>query len=200
MASHPPASPGYPTFSLAALADPDHPDHEPEWARFFNHYDPRLRDYFQGPGGGAGNLDDLMGPLWSRAFIRIGSLRQVGAAWEWLRKIGNNLLKDATRHAAARDRATLTFSALAATEEAQRLEDDELPDIGGDGELDDLTVDEREAMGRWGFLSDEERSFMRAIYEDKLSHSQAAERFGLPSAAASKTRYSRIRKRLRGGA
>jgi len=189
----------FPTFNLAALADPDDPAREAEADRFFQHFDPRLRGYFRGRTDRPDELDDLMGGLWKRAIIRIQALQSSGAAWSWLTTIGENLLKDRGRLQRSQMDALQRFHAKEQANEAERLEGDGLPEIMGDDALEAIPASVREAVRqRWSALPEGDRLFLQALTQQELTHEEAAKRFGLPSADASRSKYQRLKRRLRG--
>jgi DNA-directed RNA polymerase specialized sigma24 family protein len=162
----------------------DDPRAEAEWVRVFNHFDPRLREYFGGNGRNVHDLDGLMSDIWQRAIFSAHTLRSQRAMWSWLTKIGRNADIDTRR----KHRREVPWS-----------------DVTNDPRLLEC-VSEWEALGEQDECSDdwylnelgmEDIEFLESFAIDGLSHDALARRFGLASAASSRQRLRRIRKSWR---
>lgn len=193
------------TFDPGLLADDTagRDGRDREWARVYGHFDPRLRDFFARRAGGPDDLDELMALLWRRVVRRIGALRDSRGAWAWLVVIGTNLLRDRAAGEAAARRLQEGYAA----ERASDLQGGEaadpapsalarLAEEGATGLAERLGVDPAEFARRLEALPAADRALVRLKVLDGLEHEQIAERLGLASAAASRQRFARLRRRL----
>lgn len=190
-------------FHPALLGDPsaDEVERDAEWRRVFEHFDPRLRDFFSYQRPDPDELDDLLLHVWRAALRGFGSLQSPRAAWSYLITVGKNYLRDQWAAEARQDRNLDLYGRHIAVEEELRKE---LPNV-----LDRIAHEDTWTDGRWPVepdqfeermsqLSDAERELILLRHVRGLTHEQAAEELRITPAAARK-RYSRILKHLRGG-
>lgn len=158
-----------------------------EWERVFSHFQPRLLSYFKRKADGVLPLDDLLQELWMRAFLNVSSLDSERALWSWLVTIGNNLLRDELRRNRPRlEDIPISDDALA----------DEIAEFVGVTPVDPEARDDLQELR--AKLSDEEWELLNLLCVDNLSHEEAAQRLGMPTAMASRQRLRRVRQRLLG--
>ena len=181
-------------FDLALLGDPDSDPaaHRREWTRLFEHYTPRLDGYSAGRLPERADRDDLLQHIWFKAVLHVRSLPNAGVLWNWLRKVGENRLTDVRRSGAIAARHAEAHAA-AVRHELKTTRDSE---VNTDAQLEAADLD-GEVGRRIAALSEDDRQFVLLVIE-KMSHEEIAKRLGLPSAAASRQRWSRLRRGLRG--
>jgi RNA polymerase sigma factor (sigma-70 family) len=189
-------------FDPALLGDPsaDERARDAEWRRVFEHFDPRLRDFFAYQRPDSDELDDLLLHVWRAALRGFGSLQSPRAAWSYLLAVGKNYLRDQWAAEARQDRNLDLYGRYIALEEELQQE---MPNV-----LDRLAHEDGWAEGRWPVdpeefaqrmsqLSDAERELILLRHVRDMTHEQVAEEFGI-SPSATRKRYSRILKHLRG--
>jgi RNA polymerase sigma factor (sigma-70 family) len=189
-------------FDPALLGNPsaDEVERDAEWRRVFEHFDPRLREFFSYQRPAPDELDDLLLHIWRAALRGFGSLQSPRAAWSYLVSVGKNYLRDQWAAEARQDRNLDLYGRHIAVEEELRKE---LPNV-----LDRLVREDTWSAGRWPVepeefeermsqLSDVDRELILLRHLRGLTHEQAAEELDITHGAARK-RYSRILKHLRG--
>jgi RNA polymerase sigma factor (sigma-70 family) len=183
---------GHMHFDLVVLRDPDgDPDaHQREWRRLVEHFVPRLNSYFRLKVPAPDERDDLVQHILFKAVLNVRGIHASAALWNWLRKIGENRVIDLQRSEQSTARhleqqaAELEFASEAAL---------------SDG-LVDLPLDSAEGEGELGrrvaALSALDRQLLTLVAND-VPHETIAKQLGLPSAEASRQRWSRLRRKLR---
>lgn len=195
---HPPPVPTAPArvdFDLRLLGDPDtDPNaHQREWRRLVEHYAPRLDGYFADRIPERVDRDDLLQHVWYKAMLHVRSLPNATVLWNWLRRVGENRLTDVARSGAV----ALRHAEAHAAELRHELE------AGGQVDAREEMVDldaldlEGDVGRRFAALSEADRQLVMLVIEG-VPHETIAARLGLPSAAASRQRWSRLRRSLRG--
>jgi RNA polymerase sigma factor (sigma-70 family) len=198
-------------FDLELLQNPeaDGAAREAEWTRVFDHFHPRLHDHFSKRLRDADAVDDLLGTLWPRAMRGLPDLRHVGGAWNWLRRVGENLEKDGRRRDATRARREDTWA-------REEIPDAELPDFDADardgtdaglraggaggapgGGWDGLPpgVDTAAVLAEIDAFSLPDRDILHLRLIDGMEHDAIAERVGLRTPTV-RQRFSRARRQL----
>lgn len=156
-----------------------------EWRRVFEHFDPRLRAFFAHRTESGDELDELMSELWRRVLLGVHRLESHRAAWNWMVRIGTNVLLGRGRTATrGRKRAELIQDVLST----------EVGPAFIDRVFDDAPDDESRAtvLARIEALPEDDRRLIALVAED-LAHAEIARRLSLASAAASRQRLRRIR-------
>lgn len=164
---------------------------EEEWVRVFRHFQPRLQRYFGSRTASAEALDDLLGDLWRRAVLGIGSLRSGAAMWTWLITIGNNLLRDQWRREHRSPIRELSWSDAEADDRLRAI----LEGWAGPESIDSSGDDQRTALLEK--LTEEDRALL-TLFADGFTHEEIAVELGLSGAAASRQRLRRLRLRVTG--
>lgn len=174
-------------FNLAALHDMGvaADQRDAEWRRVFEHFDPRLRDFFEHRTESGDELDEVMSELWRRVLLGVHRLESHRAAWNWMVKIGTNVLLGRGRTSTREWKRAEQIQGVLCTEVGPALIErlfDEAPD------------DDRRAtvLARIESLPEEDRRLIALVAED-LAHAEIARRLSLASAAASRQRLRRIR-------
>ncbi len=174
-------------FEIALLHDTGSPSdqREAEWRRVFEHFDPRLRDFFGHRTDSGDELDELMSELWRRVLLSVHRLESHRAAWNWMVKIGTNVWLGRGRTATRERKRVALMHEVAHTEVGPAFID---------RVFEDAPDDERRAkvLARINELPEEDRRLIALVAEDQ-AHSEIARRLSLASAAASRQRLRRIR-------
>ena len=178
--------------SLLADVDADAAAREREWSRVYQHFTPRVRDFFARRVGAPYELDDLVTEIWRRVTLNIGSLSAAEAMWTWLTTIGVNLLRDARRTRGADARRAEHFRVYLTEPDDQETVLDRLASDPTDG-LDRALFAQRLAL-----LSESDRQLLWYHAVEERPHDEIAKLLGLASAAASRQRLRRIRQKVRG--
>lgn len=178
---------------LKLLGDPDADTvtRSSEWRRVFEHFTPRLDDYFLHRVPDSDERDDLLQHIWYKAVLHIGSLPSSDVLWNWLRRVGENRLIDLQRSAA---------SGVARAEEHAAEVRHELSISDSPSALDVLASNPFDGVigQKFAALSQEDRTII-LLALDAVPHAEIARHVGLPSAAASRQRWSRLRRILSQG-
>jgi DNA-directed RNA polymerase specialized sigma24 family protein len=183
-------------FDLELLKDPDSDPtaHTSEWRRLFEHFTPRLDSYFRERVPNLADREDLISVIWERTVENLHRLDSAAVFWNWFRRVGENRLVDVQRSLATEIRAQeqlareyLSFD-TAVDDVLARLSTDRYAGTG---------MSPEDLRSRYLSLTDLDRTFVLLILND-LPHRQIATRLGLPSEAASRQRWKRIRARLMG--
>lgn len=182
------------TFSPQRLADSgvDEALRDAEWARVFAHFNPRLRTYFDRLCADDSELDDVLAETWRRVFIHIATLSVPVAAWSWMVTIGRNVLADHGRASSAQKRRE---EKLTQWREAEPASDEIALDWLHEDDLDGMPRGDA-ALKEIAALPPQDRDLLQLWAVMDVPHEQIAQRLGLASAAASRKRLQRIRKRL----
>lgn len=174
-------------FEISLLHDLRSPadQRDAEWRRVFEHFDPRLRDFFEHRTESGDELDELMSELWRRVLLSVHRLESHRAAWNWMVKIGTNVLLGRGR-TATRER-----------KRAELIQDVVYTEVGPafiERVFEDAPDDDRRAtvLARIEALPEEDRRLIALVAEDQ-AHAEIARRLSLASAAASRQRLRRIR-------
>ena len=176
---------------LRLLGDPDtDPDaHRREWTRVFNHFTPRLDNYFSGRVPSADEREDLIQHIWYKAILHVDALPDAAVLWNWLRRVGDNRITDLRRSAAVAERHAEEHAADLRHEMATSQPQSSLDRMASnpfDGE-----------MGRRiAALSELDQKLVRLAMDD-VPHDEIARQLGLSSAAACRQRWHRLRQSLR---
>lgn len=174
-------------FSISRLTDSSMPRdvRDAEWRRVFNHFDPRLRSFFQYRVGSAPELDELLSETWRRVLLGMKNLSSHRAAWTWMTTIGVNVLKSKGRSESRARRQAEDFEREASADPPivfiSRIDE---------GSPDDLHL--AAALARISALSTEDQELVRLV-ANEIPHAEIAKLLKLPSAAASRQRLRRIR-------
>lgn len=138
------------------------------FARLFDHFGPRLHAYLLRLGSDAGSaeeiLQDVMTTLWTKAHLFDPTKSSLAT---WLYRIARNRRIDTLR----RDRLDF-FDPMDAPEIAAE-------DEGADRRIDMQVREDRIRVSLEG-LPEEQLSLVRMAFFDDLSHSEIAEKTGLP--------------------
>lgn len=186
-------------FDVALLADIDgDPEaRDAEWRRVYAHYDPRLRDYFRARVRDEDALDDLLAHLWRRALRGLPELRQPAGAWNWLLRVGTNLLRDDWRRARVRDARHAAWERDVADDTMVPVDSVERGMDGDGAAADDAAdlapFDLASVTAVLDTFSTLDAAVLRLRLLEGLEHDAVARTLGLPSAAAARKRFSRAR-------
>jgi RNA polymerase sigma-70 factor (ECF subfamily) len=174
------------TLGELVLAVAQHRDRA-AFAQLFDHFGPRLHAYLVRLGSDPGTADeimqDVMTTLWTKSHLFDPSKSSIAT---WLYRIARNRRIDTLR----RDR--LDFF--------DPMEAPEIPaeDIGVDRKID-MEFREKQIKESLAVLPDEQRLLIRMAFFDDLSHSEIAEKTGLPlGTVKSRIRlaFSKLRRQL----
>ncbi|MEZ4378598.1 MAG: sigma-70 family RNA polymerase sigma factor [Gemmatimonadales bacterium] len=174
-------------FNIAVLHDIGvaEDERDAEWRRVFEHFDPRLRDFFGQRTDSASELDELMSELWRRVLLGVHRLDSHRAAWNWMVTIGTNVLRGWGRSAMRERKRAEGLVQLACTDMAPDFIERVFDDAPGD---DRMAV----VLARIAALPEKDRLLVALVAEDR-THTEIARRLSLASAAASRQRLRRIR-------
>jgi DNA-directed RNA polymerase specialized sigma24 family protein len=165
-------------------------DRDRVWLEVFTHFQPRLTSFFATRVPAPDELDEVLGEIWARAFLFIRTLHSSAALWNWLTTIGNNVIRDRRRRANRRPE-----TAQSDLDERSKVLESFLAGLA----LDPFgSTSETAQVSLLALLTSEDREFLELIAIDGLSHEAVAHRLKLTSAAASRQRLRRLRKRLLG--
>lgn len=174
-------------FDIALLHDIGVPadQRDAEWRRVFEHFDPRLRDFFEHRTESGDELDELLSELWRRVLLSVHRLESHRATWNWMVKIGTNLLIERGRTATRARRRAEVIQEVMSTEMGPAF----IERVFDDAPDDDLRA---MVLARIEALPEEDRRLVSLVAEDQ-AHAEIARQLSLASAAASRQRLRRIR-------
>jgi len=172
---------------------------EREWRRVYEHFNPRLDDFFGYTCPDPDKRNEVLSHIWRAALIHLPTLRSSNAAWSYLLRVGQNFLRDQWGAEARASRLLERYARHMVVEEELQLsigtvlEGLSEENAGGSG----WPIEPEELEVLLGQLSYEERELVTLRHVHGLNHEEVAERLGIKPATARK-RYSRILKSLRG--
>jgi DNA-directed RNA polymerase specialized sigma24 family protein len=156
-----------------------------EWRRVFEHFDPRLRGFFESRTDSGDELDELMSELWRRVLLGVHRLESHRAAWNWMVKIGTNVLLGRGRTSTRERKRAVLIQEVVCTEVGPAFIERVFDDAPDDDRM--ATV-----LARIEALPEDDRRLIALVAED-FGHAEIARRLSLASAAASRQRLRRIR-------
>jgi RNA polymerase sigma factor (sigma-70 family) len=177
-------------FDPQRLGDLSLPSEEREacWLRLHRHYSPRMASYLGRRVPPGHDVDEVIAEIWRRVFLKIHTLQSSRAMWSWLTTIGNNLLIDLGRRNVAQAKREVLWT------DGERDAGVSEVVAGWSGSTESF-AETSEADVLAG-LSSEDREYLELYAVDGLSHEEIAQRLKLPTAAASRQRLRRLRRRL----
>lgn len=191
-------------FDLALLSDPaaNWGDQELEWTRVFQHFNSRLEGFLETRAHDSGEVNDVLSHTWEQAYlhVRLGKMESPRVMWTWLSTVALRKLIDFQR------RRTRTISRVIGLDEhpdQEKLPSAELCVLERLIEVDDAfeklgRIDRQTFAARWSKLPEKDRQFAYLYAVDDFTHAEVAELLGLPSEAASRQRWHRIKKHMGG--
>jgi DNA-directed RNA polymerase specialized sigma24 family protein len=192
------------TFELALLSSSAPPDlQELEWTRVFQHFNQRLESFLKGRAHDEGEVGDVLSHTWEQAYIHVrsGKIESPRVMWTWLSTVAFRKLLDLKR---TRTLAVSRHVWLDSEPGQVTLRSPEQCVLDRLTEVDDAfaevaRIDRQQFTARWAKLSERDRQFAYLLAVDEFTHADVVEMLGLPSEAASRQRWRRIKKSMRGG-
>jgi RNA polymerase sigma factor (sigma-70 family) len=191
------------TFDLALLSDPaaNRDYQEWEWTRVFQHFNPRLEGFLERKTSDSGEMNDVLSHTWEQAYlnVRLGKIESPRVMWTWLSTVAFRKLIDFQRNRSRTGNREVRID----EDQEERLSSPERCVLDRLTEVDDALAEvgriERQTFkARWGTLSEKDRQFAYLYAVDDFTHAQITELLGLPSEEASRQRWRRIKKHMRG--